>query len=140
VEDSFLRAMLWGAMWDEVRQARLAPGAYASLVIRYLPREDDEQLISSTLSRLTRAATAYMHEGDRAAIEPALRSFLASGISDSSLDYGVRRAYLRAHIRTASSPAALASLDSLLDLTMAAGDTLRDPTRWEIVTRLVEAA
>ena len=140
VEDSFLRAMLWGALWDEVRQARLAPGAYASLVIRYLPREDDEQLISSSLSRLTRAATAYMHEGDRAAIEPALRSFLASGISDSSLDYGVRRAYLRAHIRTASSPAALASLDSLLDLTMVAGDTLRDPTRWEIVTRLVEAA
>src|SRR5690606_3400089 len=104
-----------------------------------LRHETDEQLISATLGRLSRAVTAYLHDDAREALEPRLRAVLVGGIGDTSLDYGIRRAYLAAHVRTARSAEALASVDSLLDADSVAGDALRAPTRWEIVTRLVAA-
>lgn len=140
VKDDFLRAMLWGALWDEVRAVRLAPARYVDAVLAYLPRERDEQLVAATLARLTRAVTAYLDPTSREAVEPRLRSVLRAGMDDTTLAYGLRRAYLVAHVRTAQSPAALAAVDSLLDADSVAGDALRAPTRWEIVTRLVEAA
>jgi aminopeptidase N len=38
VADGLLRAMLWGALWDQVRAARLAPERFAGLVLSELPR------------------------------------------------------------------------------------------------------
>ena len=37
VNDPFLRAMLWGAMWDLVRDARLAPTQFIATAMRELP-------------------------------------------------------------------------------------------------------
>ena len=39
VSDSFLRAMLWGALWDLVREARLDPARFTALALRELPSE-----------------------------------------------------------------------------------------------------
>jgi aminopeptidase N len=68
------------------------------------------------------------------AFEPALRA----GAGDATRPYGVRKPYLDTYIRVAGSPGALAHLDALLDSTEAAGAPLRAPTRWAIVTALVE--
>src|SRR6185503_19644332 len=45
VGDGFLRAMLWGALWDQVRDARMDPERFARLVLKELPREKDEQVV-----------------------------------------------------------------------------------------------
>ena len=137
VRDPFLRAMLWGALWDMVRDARLAPSRFLDLALRQLPAEGDEQLVGGLLGRVSRATGAYLSEGQRTARQAAVEAALWQGAADAGRPYGIRKAHLDAWIRVAASPPALQQLDALLDSSSAAGAPLRAPTRWAIVTRLV---
>ena len=137
VRDDFLRAMLWGALWDEVRAARLAPVRYALMVLRELPRESDEQLVPVLLGRLSRAVTAYMSSEEQSRLRPSLERVLLAGANDAARSYGVRKNHLDAFVGLARSSAGLATLDALLDSSAAAGAPLRAPTRWSVVTALV---
>jgi aminopeptidase N len=137
VRDDFLRAMLWGAMWDNVRAAQLSPARFARAALRELPRETDEQLVPVMLGRVSRAVSAYLSVAEREKIRPELERVLLAGASDAARSYGVRKNHLDAFISLAHSPAALATIDALLDSSTAAGAPLRPPTRWAIVTTLV---
>ena len=138
IHDPFLRAMLWGAMWDLVRDARLAPGAFISTAMRALPDERDEQIAGGIVSRMTRAASAYLSESQQDIILPRVEQVLLSGASDPHASYGLRKSQLDAYIGVSRSPAAIARLSAWLDSTTAAGLPLRQPTRWSIITHLVE--
>jgi aminopeptidase N len=138
IEDDFLRAMLWGAMWDLVRAAELAPGAYVRLALRELDNEPDEQIVAATLGRMSRAVSAYLDDSQRAAILPEVERMLRLAADDSARSYGIRKAHLDAFIALAQTPSGLARLDSLLDDSTAAGAPLRAPTRWAIVSQLLE--
>ena len=138
VEDSFLRAMLWGALWDLVREARLDPARYTALALRELPRERDEQILSGVLGRVGRAVSAYLPPVRRDSVLPSVEAALWRGAGEPSRPYGFRKPYLDTYIRVAGTPAAFAHLDALLDSTEAAGAPLRAPTRWAIVNALIE--
>ncbi|HEX6965179.1 MAG TPA: M1 family aminopeptidase [Gemmatimonadaceae bacterium] len=133
-----LRAELWGALWDMVRDARLAPDRYIRLAMRELPHERDEQVASNVLRRTVRATEAYLSTSQRAELVPALERTLWTLESDSARAYGMRKASLDALIDIAQTPATLAHLDALLDSARVAGDALREPTRWAIVTSLIK--
>jgi aminopeptidase N len=137
VEDPFLRAMLWGAMWDEVRAARLAPVRFVRLAMRELPREHDEQIAPRILGRLRRVMAAYLGAGARDSVLPGVEADLWRGQADPASPYGIRKAYLDAFVDVAASPDGIAKLASLLAADSAAGEPLRDPTRWEVVIRLL---
>jgi aminopeptidase N len=138
VQDPLLRAMLWGAMWDLVRDARLAPSTFISTAMRELPRETDEQLAAGIVTRLSRATATYMSTAqERELVGAVERTFLGLG-SDASKPYGIRKNALDAYIAMAKTPAALATLNAWLDSASTAGLPLRQPTRWMIVTHLVE--
>jgi aminopeptidase N len=137
VEDPFLRGMLWGALWDQVRDARLDPARFIRAALRALPRERDEQLAPVLIGRVSRAASTYLSPAAHSALLPALEAALRAGAADGSRPYGVRKANLDAYVALAASSGALASLDSLLDVAEVAGAPLRAPTRWAIVTTLV---
>jgi aminopeptidase N len=138
VRDSFLRALLWGALWDLVREARLDPARYASLALRELPTEPDEQIVSGVLGRVGRAVVAYLPTARRDSAMASVEQALRAGAADGSRAYGFRKPYLDTYIRVASTPAALRHLDALLDSSEVAGAPLRAPTRWAIVTALLE--
>jgi aminopeptidase N len=137
VRDGFLRSMLWGAMWDLVREGMLSPDRFVRLAVSNLPREGDEQIVAGIIGRLTRATTAYLSDTQRAAILPSVESALLDGANDGERTYGVRKAHLDAWIRVAATNGAIGRLDATLDSAHAAGEPLRPPTRWAIVTRLV---
>jgi aminopeptidase N len=59
-KDPFLRSMMWGALWDSVREAEMDPREYVELVIRQLPTEGDETIASSLLGRVGTALNYYM--------------------------------------------------------------------------------
>jgi aminopeptidase N len=77
-KDPFLRSMMWGALWDSVREAELDPREYVELVIRQLggplqkparskgtrsddsTPETDETIIQSLLGRVSTALNYYM--------------------------------------------------------------------------------
>ena len=137
VGDPLLRAMLWGTLWDEVRAARLHPARFVSLVVRDLPKENDEQSVPGQLARLSRAMNAYLVDAARDSLLPRVEEFLWTGAGDRARPYGIRRAYLDAFIGVSRSPAALDRLRVVLAADSAAGDAVKDPLRWEIVTHLM---
>jgi aminopeptidase N len=137
VGDTFLRAMLWGALWDLVRDALLSPERYVRMVLRELPRERDEQIASGLLARVSRATTAYLSPVLRDAYLPDVERALLRGANNDTLSYGLRKAHFDAWVRVASSQPTVDQLAGMLDSASVAGEPLRAPTRWSIVTRLL---
>jgi aminopeptidase N len=137
VGDPLLRPMLWGALWELVRDARLDPARFVRAALRELPAERDEQVAPFVVARLARAVEAYLGAADDQALRPEVERVLRAGAADTGRAYSVRKAQLDAYVDLARSPAALAHLDALLDSATAAGAPLRAPTRWAIVTALV---
>jgi aminopeptidase N len=138
VGDPFLRAMLWGALWDLVRDARFAPAELIATAVRELPAEQDEQISSGIVSRMTRALSNYLSAEQQAAMTAQVERVLLAGASDAKRAYGVRKSQLDAYIGVARSSAAIAQLTAWLDSSSTVGIPLRQPTRWSIVDHLVE--
>jgi aminopeptidase N len=137
VPDAFTRALLWGALWDAVREGRYEAERFIALALRELPRERDEQIGTTLLGRLTRSLGAYVEGRARDSLHAAAEGMFLAGARDVSRSYGVRRANLAAFIRIARSPEAIQSLHALLDSTTFGVDTVGMPTRWAAVTRLI---
>ncbi|WP_026850543.1 M1 family metallopeptidase [Gemmatimonas phototrophica] len=137
VDDDFLRAMLWGSLWDLVREARLAPGRFVRMALQSLPTERDEQLAGTLVGRLTTAVSRYSPAPVREEILPEVEALLLRGAGDATRPYGTRKAHLDAYIGLAQRPAALAQLRGWLRADSALGLAVRAPTRWSLVTRLV---
>jgi len=137
VHDSFLRAMLWSALWDQVREARMDPAQFAELVLAELPRENDEQLIPILLSRLDRTTRVYLSDVDRERVSKNAERILWDGAHDTRKPYGIRKGFLDTFIQLATSVDGTSLVRSLLSVDSIAGEPLRDPTRWEIVNRLL---
>jgi aminopeptidase N len=137
VDDSFLRAMLWGALWDQVRDARMDPAHFARLVLAELPRERDEQILPALLGRLERDMRAYLSPAAREQIRPEAERILWEGAQNPGRPYGPRKGYLDAFVAVAATPSGIARLEGLLAADSAVGEPVRDPTRWEVVNRLL---
>jgi aminopeptidase N len=129
--------MLWGAMWDEVRAARVEPGRFVRLALAELPNERDEQIVPRVLGRLRRAVGAYLSPAGQEEWRPRLERVFWEGANDASQPYGIRKAYLDAFVDVAATGDGVRRLASLLGADSAAGEPLRDPTRWDVVIRLM---
>ena len=46
--------MMWGSLWDSVREAELDPREYVELAIKNLPTEKDETIIASSSAEYRR--------------------------------------------------------------------------------------
>jgi aminopeptidase N len=137
VQDGFLRTMLWGALWDQVRDAQLAPERFAELALAEIPRENDEQIVPVLLGRLERSLRAYVAPAKAVTLRANAERMLWDGARDASKPYGLRKAFLDAFIGLVASDDGLAKLESLLKADSAAGEPVRDPTRWSIVDRMI---
>ena len=137
ISDDFLRAMLWGSLWDLVREAQLSPARYARMVMRALPTERDEQLSGTLVGRLGTSVTRYAPDVVRDALLPEVERLLLLGAADTTRSYGIRKSHLDAYISLAQRSPALTQLRTWLAADSAAGLPVRAPTRWAIVTRLV---
>ena len=137
VRDPFLRAMLWGAMWDLVREALVAPERFMRMALRELPRERDEQIVSGIVGRLSRATSAYLSPVSRDAFLPDVESTLLAGANRAESPYGIRKAHFDAWVRVASTGSTMDQMVTMLDSASVAGEPLRPPTRWAMITRLM---
>src|ERR1019366_4923463 len=137
VQDSFLRTMLWGALWDQVRDAQLAPERFAELALTELPREKDEQIVPVLLGRLERSIRAYMAPAKAVTMRSSAERMLWDGARDASKPYGIRKAFLDAFVGLVASADGIPNLESLLSADSAAGEPVRDPTRWAVVDRMI---
>jgi aminopeptidase N len=137
IHDPFLRAMLWGALWDAVREAEMNPREYIALVLKALPNETDLELTQSLLDRATRAFDRYLSTAEQNAIAPQIESlFFDRMMSAGELD--LRITYFRAFRSAATSPEARGQLKDLLSgKTSAPGVEIKPLDRWRMVAALL---
>jgi aminopeptidase N len=140
VADPFRRALVWGAMWDGVRELRMAPSMYLGLSIRALPAESDEALTQSVLAHTATAFQHYLSDAQRAAMAPDLEAMLEHGMQESP-DLSLRIHYYRTFRSVAVTPAALARLKSILaGQSSVPGLEIKPLDRWNMITALLAHA
>lgn len=137
VRDDFLRALLWGSLWDSVREAETAPLDYMALGVSLVPREQDDVTARSILMHLAVAFNYYLSEAQQQAVAPRLESMLAERMMHAET-VGLRITYFRAFQLIANSPTARATLKQLLSGQVTVpGMTLRSRDRFDIITALL---
>jgi aminopeptidase N len=135
--DPFRRALVWGALWDGVRELQMAPSAYLRLAIGELPAESDEALTQSILGHVATVFERYLWDTQRAALAADLEAMLEQRLRDAP-DLGLRILYYRGFRAMATTPAARAQLKKIL-----AGESgvpgleIKPLDRWTMITALL---
>jgi aminopeptidase N len=137
VRDDFLRALLWGSLWDSVREAELAPAAYIELAIKLVAAERDEVTVQSILNRVSTAFNRYLSTAQMRAIAPRLEQVLSERMLHADTQ-GLRITYFRAFQSNAMTADARSTLKKILDGgVQIPGMTLRSRDRFDIITALL---
>jgi aminopeptidase N len=136
-KDVLARTLLWGSLWDSVRLAELNPADYIHTAFDVLPRERDEALASSLLSRTQTAIHRYVS----ASAQPELLAHGASLAADRMVndpDHDLRIVWFRSLDGFATQPAGAAVMKELLSgKRNLPGVELRQQDRWSLVTALI---
>ncbi|MGH9734449.1 MAG: M1 family metallopeptidase [Candidatus Acidiferrales bacterium] len=137
VQDVFTRALLWGSLWDSVREAQLGPRVYLDLALKLLPQEADLSLLQTILGSSTTALHRYVTDKTRMQFVPQFETLAASRMI-SAKDADSRILWFRGFRSIAETPAGLAKLKALLNGQLSVpGVQLRALDRWTMVTALI---
>jgi aminopeptidase N len=137
IHDVFERTLLWGSLWDSVREAELDPRDYINLAPRLLPAEKDESLAQSIIGRMTTALHRYVPADERVRFA-ARAEALAYQKMVQSPDRDMRIVWFRALRGVVETPGGRQHLKDLLSGKLVVpGVELRQLDRWNIVTSLV---
>lgn len=137
IRDPLRRTLLWGSLWDSVRNAELAPSEYLVLTLRLLPAEGDETLARSLLSHSATALHRYLGSGARSEYVPRFEALAADRMAHSA-ELDLRIVWFRALAAIAETPQGLARLKEILNgRVVVPGVELRPLDRWNLVTALV---
>jgi aminopeptidase N len=137
VRDDFLRTLLWGSLWDSVREAELAPSAYLELALKLIPQERDEVTAQGVLARVQTAYNRYLSSNERKSLAPRLEQMLKLRML-SAESAGLRITSFRAFQSIAITDAARETLKEILrgELKIP-GMQLRSRDRFDIITALL---
>ena len=137
VHDLFRRTLLWGSLWESVRQAELAPRAYLDLGVKLLPAETDESLAQNILGHSATALHRYVSRKTRVKVVPILEAMAASEMVRSR-DPSLRITWFRGLRGLAETQNGLEKLKALLNgHLIVPGMQLRPLDRWSLVTALI---
>jgi aminopeptidase N len=135
-KDDFLRAMMYGSLWDSVREAELNPKEYVELVIKNVAAEKDETIVSSMLGRANTAMNYYLDDKMRESLTPKLEEILISKMQ-SAETLGQRITFYRSFLNVASSEKGREVLKQILDSRFKIqGFNLKTKDKFDIVTKL----
>ncbi len=135
--DLFRRTLLWGALWEAVRVADLAPRDYVGLAQQLLPTEKDESLTQSVVGRTTTALHRYMSDSTRLQFVPSFEVMAADHMTQAP-DQGLRIIWFRGLRALAETNEGRLRLKHLMDGKLSIpGVEFRPLDRWNIVTALI---
>ncbi len=127
-KDDFLRTMMWGALWDSVREGELNPKDYVALVIKNINVETDESTIQTLLSRVSTAMNYYLPDKQRDVLAPKVEAVLIDKMQNAPT-LGQRITFYRAFLNIASSDKARIVLKEIFsdDFGIGGGNTKMRP-------------
>ncbi len=137
MNDVFERTLLWGSLWDSVREAEMDPREYIDLALKNLPTEQDESLAQSIIGRTMTALHRYISPEVRGQLAPKMETLAADQMLQSP-SQDMRITWFRALRGVAETEKARGELKDVLSgkLTVP-GVELRPLDRWNIVESLV---
>ena len=137
ISNTFERTLLWGALWDSVRAAELAPAAYLEATLRELPNEQNGALVRSLGARSAVALHDYLSEAEQLRWAPQFEALAAARMMQSS-EMGLRILWFRSLLSLSTTETALHPLAQLLKGELSIpGVELRSLDRWRIVSTLL---
>jgi aminopeptidase N len=135
--DLFRRTLLWGSLWDSVRQVEMDPAAYVRLALDALPTERNELLAASLLAR-TQGAIHYYVPGSSQPALMARGEALAADRMIHDPDHDLRIVWFRSLTAFADQAAGRAVMKDLLAHQLSIpGVDLRQQDRWSLVNALI---
>jgi aminopeptidase N len=136
-KDDFLRAMMWGSLWDSVRETELAPADYVRLVIKNINVETDESTIQTLLGRTGAAMNYYLSDAQRDEFATQIETLLLEKMRNAPT-VGQKITFYRAFLGAASSENARKFLKDVLSGKAPLKDVqLKTKDKFDIVTRLL---
>ena len=136
-KDDFLRSMMWGALWDSVREAELDPRDYVELAVKNISAEKDELTIQTILGRVATAMNYYLSPQQQAELAPRLEKVLIERMTGAET-LGQRVTFYRAFLNLAASENARKILkDVLTGKLEIANLKLKTKDKFDLVTRLL---
>jgi len=137
IGDVFERALLWGSLWDGVREGEFAPREFVELALRQLPRERDEEVAQSLIGHAATGLHRYVSAEVRKQIVPGAEKTAAESMEHAE-GKDFRIIWFRALRGIAESEEGRARLKGLLSgkLTVP-GVELRPLDRWTMATALI---
>jgi len=111
--DPLDRALLWEALWEEVRDSRMPPSAFVERVLGALGRESNALVEAQLLARIEFVWRHWMSVGQRAALGSLAERTLLAMASDGP-DLARRVAAMRSLIAMAATPETRALVHSWL--------------------------
>lgn len=115
ISDPLARSLVWGAAWDQTRDAEASASDYIDLVLRNIGAESESTTVRTTLGQLQLAANSYVDPDTRDASREKVADALwelaqnAESGSDSQLQF------VTAFAGSASTPAQWQTVRSLRD-------------------------
>ena len=140
VDDPLIRALLWGSLWDEVRDCELPARAYVDLVLGAIGQETSSTTIMGLLRRLKQALQLYVgHQHRPAAIENAAERLMALALAaEPGSDQQTQ--FFRSFAGLAEKQTHLDHVAAVLDgADQLPGLIVGADLRWELLTDLVGA-
>jgi aminopeptidase N len=140
VEDPLLRAMLWQALWDGVRDAKLPLNEFIKVALANAPQEKDYTLLGDVLGKIG-ASKGYINAMgiDNAWSKETgkqLEDMAWQGVVANKGNTPFQRSWFGLYMSVASSPDAMARLAGLLEGKGTEGLTIGQDQRWTIINRL----
>jgi aminopeptidase N len=113
ISDPLARSLVWGAAWDQTRDAEASASDYVDLVLRNIGSETESTTVRTTLAQLQLAANSY--------VAPEKREITRQKVADALWELAQQ---------------AEAGSDSQLQFVTAFASAAATPGQWEKVRRL----
>ncbi|MFG6278203.1 aminopeptidase N [Microbacterium sp. 5K110] len=137
IADPLARSLVWGAAWDQTRDAESSATDYIDLVLRNIGAETESTTVRTTLAQLQLAANSYVAPGKRAEARERVADGLwelaqaAESGSDSQLQF------VTAFASAAATPAHVETVRALRDgETVLEGLEIDTDLSWQLLVAL----
>jgi aminopeptidase N len=134
---TLLRGMLWGALWESVRDAQMSPSEYLTLALQEIRRPQDELSLQGLLPRMTSVLERYLSREERARLAPEIEKLILEKMTGEA-DRGNRILYFRTFRNVATTEPARTSLKDILSGRLVLREIEIKPVdRWQIIRTLL---
>lgn len=138
IESSLSRALIWGAVWDMVRDAEVGTGKYLDLVLAGIEKETDIGLVQQVLMQCRSAIDVFADRKNRKNYNIKLATGLEKLISQAKPGSDRQLALLRTFSAVATTEEQINKVAQILDGTeKIEGLVVDTDLRWALLRRLV---